>query len=132
VIAQATRWEEFPGLWPGLLAEVWQAVRSAPGITPGRNVMLYKDDAPNVEIGVEVEERSFAARGRVTPSRLPGGRVLALTYRGPYAGLASAHATLVAACGRRGLERIGPRWEIYGHHDERAESPEVELCYLLG
>ena len=56
VIAQETSWEAFPALWVTLLDEVWATVRSIAGVAPNRNVMLYKDTTPNVEVGVEVAE----------------------------------------------------------------------------
>ena len=64
VVVEATDWEAFSALWPRLLDTVWEAVRSQDEITPGRNVMLYKDDVPNVEIGVEVGE-PISDMGRV-------------------------------------------------------------------
>ena len=45
--------------------------------------MLYKDDVPNVEIGVEAAA-PFAAIGRVVSSTLPAGRVVTATHRGPF------------------------------------------------
>lgn len=54
VIVASTTWQEFPRLWRPLLDEVWDCLRAG-GITGGcRNLMLYRDDAPNVEIGVEL------------------------------------------------------------------------------
>ena len=53
VIAQATTWDEFPQLWGTLLSEVWTFLRDS-NLTTGRNVMLYKDDTPSVEVGAEV------------------------------------------------------------------------------
>jgi hypothetical protein len=53
VIAVVTTWEVFPSLWGPLLAEVWQAIR-ATNAPAGRNVMLHQDDAPSVEVGVEL------------------------------------------------------------------------------
>ena len=70
VIAETTTWAEWPQLWPALLDEVWREVRARPELTPGRNVMLYRDDVPNVEAGVEVAE-PFAGLGRVVCSSLP-------------------------------------------------------------
>src|SRR4051795_10743854 len=78
VVAQATTWEEYAGLWPRLLDEVYAFVRPRPalgGPGPGprwENVMLYKDDAPNVEVGVLVAA-SFArgARRRLAAARRP-------------------------------------------------------------
>jgi hypothetical protein len=50
VVAEATTWKEFPQVWRALLAEVWTFLRDS-DLTPGRNVMLYKDDSPSVEVG---------------------------------------------------------------------------------
>jgi hypothetical protein len=80
VIAETTSWEAYPGTWPLLLDEVWSALRPRrTEIRPGRNVMLYKDDVPNVEVGVEVEG-SFAPLGRIIASTLA-----VRTPRGPRA-----------------------------------------------
>jgi effector-binding domain-containing protein len=105
-------------------------VRAHDGITPGRNVMLYKDDAANVEIGVEVVEE-FEAIGRVVCGRLPEGRVARTTHRGRYDDLGRGHTAVVEWCDRRGLERAGPRWEIYGHHTDVVAEQTVEIAYLL-
>jgi effector-binding domain-containing protein len=130
VVAVATTWAEFPKLWRVLLDEVWALVRGNDEIAPGRNVMLYKDDVPNVEVGVEVGGR-FAAQGRIVPSWLPAGRVAATTNRGSYAGIGAAHRAVVEWCDRQGLERVGPRWEIYGHVTDRDAVPDVHVFYLL-
>ena len=53
MIAEATTWQEFPQLWRSLLTEVWDTVRGDDEVEPGRNVMLYLDDVPHVEVGVE-------------------------------------------------------------------------------
>ncbi|MGV8908950.1 MAG: hypothetical protein ACOH1Y_08190 [Propionicimonas sp.] len=51
VIAAATTWQEFPTLWSQLSGEVWRCLRAG-GIEKGcRNIMLYLDDAPTVEVG---------------------------------------------------------------------------------
>jgi effector-binding domain-containing protein len=92
--------------------------------------MLYEDDVPNVEIGVEAAA-PFAPLGRVTASTLPAGRVLTTTHRGPFEQVGAAHDAVIRACAERGLTRLGPRWEIYGHWDERDPRPEVEIFYLV-
>ena len=130
VIAEATSWESFPALWRSLLDEVWAVVRATDEITPNRNVMLYKDDVPNVEIGVEVAQ-PFAARGRVRCSVLPAGRLAIASHRGSYAELGAAHVAIIEWCQRHGRERAGPRWEIYAHHHGPAPDTAVEVCYLL-
>ncbi len=51
VVPAATTWREFPTVWGQLLGEVWDCLRSG-GVDRGcRNVMLYRDNVPNVEVG---------------------------------------------------------------------------------
>ena len=68
VIRETTTWERFPTLWGELLDEVWTYVRGA-DVQAGRNVMLYLDDVPTVEVGVEVGDA--VASGRIVASVLP-------------------------------------------------------------
>jgi hypothetical protein len=104
VIAETTSWEGYPELWPRLLDEVWSAVRPRRSeIVPGRNVMFYKDDVPNVEVGVEVAG-SFAPLGRIIASALPGGHVAMATHRGNW-DVGPAHRAVIDECDRLGLER---------------------------
>ena len=60
VVAQATTWNAFPALWPALLDEV----RAAGVDRRALNVMLYRDDVPNVEVGV-LASSPFIPSGRV-------------------------------------------------------------------
>ena len=63
VVAAGTTWQQLPALWPALLGEVWDCLRAG-GVTGGcRNVMLYRDAPPGVEIEVGVT---------VTPVTAPG------------------------------------------------------------
>ena len=124
VVARTTTWEQFPALWPELLDEVYGVVRNRPELSPAagpgskwQNVMLYKDAAPNVEVGVLVGA-AFETVGDVVPSRLPGGEVLTTMHRGDYAGLGDAHAAVHRFAVANGLDLAGPRWEIYGHGGE--------------
>jgi hypothetical protein len=128
VVAARTSWAAFPALWPRLLDEVWAAVRSSDGIAPGRNVMLYLDDVPNVEIGVEVGG-PFEPIGRVVPSALPAGH--AATARGWVEDIAAPHDAVAAWCEARGLARTGVHWEVYGHQREGSADVEVEVFHLL-
>jgi effector-binding domain-containing protein len=128
VVAATTTWDEYPKLWRELLDEVWAAVRADAAITPGRNVMLYKDDVPSVEVGVEVEA-FFEPIGRVFCSTLPGGRVATTTHRGSY-DVGAAHQAIVEACRVLGLERLGPLWEVYGHWNGPGDE-EVEIYHLV-
>jgi effector-binding domain-containing protein len=130
VIAETTTWAEYPRLWPALLSEIWGSVRGNEEIRPGRNVMLYLDDAVHVEVGVEAAG-PFEPVGRISPSVLPGGRVVMARLVGSYDEIGSAHRAVVDACVQRGLERLGPRWEIYGHHNDAGPDQEVEVYYLV-
>ena len=96
----------------------------------GHNVMLYKDDVPNVEVGVEVEG-PFASDGPVVSSTLPAGETAMTVHRGPYDGLGSAHQAIRDWCAAHGRTPAGPRWEIYGDWHEDPAKLETEVYYLL-
>ena len=92
--------------------------------------MLYKDDVPNVEVGVEVA-RSFSSPGPVVSSALPAGAVAMVVHRGAYERLGSSHRAVKEWCATNGREPAGPRWEIYGDwHDDPARL-ETEVYFLL-
>jgi effector-binding domain-containing protein len=129
VVAATTTWPEFPTMWKGLLDEVWTYVR-ANGIDRGcRNVMLYLDERPHVEVGVEARSPG-PLTGRIVGSSLPAGQVAMTTHRGGYDGLGAAHRAVIDWCSEHGKRRAGPRWEVYGPH--RADPAEVWTeVYLL-
>ncbi len=130
VVAAATTWREFPAVWGQLLGEVWDCLRSG-GVERGcRNVMLYRDDVPNVEVGVLLAQ-PCPLTGRVVASSLPAGRVATAIHRGPFGDVGAAHDAVVAWCGARGLEPNGMRWEVYGPHDEDPARQWVEVCWVL-
>ena len=130
VVAATTTWPEFPALWTKLLDEVWACLRAG-GIHRGcRNVMLYWDDVPHVEVGVELGQ-PCPLTGRVVASALPAGQVAMTVHRGPYSGLASAHQAVHDWSAAQGRRLAGPRWEVYGpHHDDPAEV-WTEIYWLL-
>jgi len=136
VVASTTTWREFPSLWGSMLDEVYAVVRRAgadetpPGEGRWRNVMFYKDDVPNVEVGV-LASGPFSEAGNVISSVLPAGVTAAVTHRGPYAGLDSAHRAVHDWCAMHGRQLAGPRWEIYGHWREDPSELETEVYYLL-
>jgi effector-binding domain-containing protein len=130
VVPATTTWAEFPELWPQLLDEVYAVVRSGGTTQTGHNVMLYRDDVPNVEVGVQVDG-PFEPVGRVVPSVLPAGKIATAIHRGPYAGLAEAHVAVRNWCSARRHALTGARWEIYGDWQEDEAKLETEVCYLL-
>jgi hypothetical protein len=111
VVAQATTWNLFPALWPALLDEV----RAAGVDGRALNVMLYRDDVPNVEV----------------ESCLPAGDVAMTVHRGPYADLGVAHNAVLDWCAERRLGLTGVRWEIYGHHADDPSQRATEVAWLL-
>jgi effector-binding domain-containing protein len=95
-----------------------------------QNVMLYKDDRPDVEVGVLVSG-SFEAEGRVIPSELPGGEVATAIHLGDYARLGVTHDAVRDQIAAHGREPAGPLWEIYGHWRATPSELETEVFWLL-
>ncbi|HEX3787445.1 MAG TPA: GyrI-like domain-containing protein [Pseudonocardiaceae bacterium] len=130
VVAATTTWPEFAGLWKPLLDQVYICLGSQGALQEGRNVMLYKDDVPNVEVGVElVVPCEFIEP--VIRSVLPAGEVATTVHRGPYEQLRTTHAAVVRACDENDWRRAGPRWEIYRDWQEDPAELETEVYYLL-
>jgi hypothetical protein len=132
VIREATTWQRFPTLWRELLDEVWGYVRGA-GVQAGRNVMVYLDDGPNVEVGVELEGALAAPSGRIVTSALPEGRAATTVARGAPSpeGIAAAHAAVAGWCDANGHVRSGVRWEVYDHWRDDPDSFETAVYWQL-
>jgi len=136
VVARTTTWSEFPKLWGPLLGQVYEFVRARPELATGdrderwQNVMLYKDQRPDVEVGVLVSG-PFEADGPVIPSALPAGDVAIATHRGDYAKLAVTHQAVRDHVAAHGRELAGPCWEIYGHAPPDPSEAETEVVWLL-
>jgi effector-binding domain-containing protein len=92
--------------------------------------MLYLDETPRVEVGVERLE-PFTLRDPVVESALPGGPVAMTVHHGPYAGLDDAHAAVHTWAEREDRTLAGPRWEVYGHVEPANEFVTIEIYYLL-
>jgi effector-binding domain-containing protein len=130
VVAAATTWQAFPTLWGQLLGEVWACLR-ADGIHRGcRNIMLYHDDVPNVEVGVLLD-RPCRPTGRVIASALPEGTAATTVHRGSFGEVGSAHDAVLAWCTTHGRRPLGPRWEVYGPHADDPAEQWTEVYWLL-
>jgi effector-binding domain-containing protein len=130
VVPATTTWTEYPKIWKGLLDEVWGCLRAG-GIQSGcRNVMLYLDEVPHVEVGVELTQ-PCPLTGRVVASTLPSGTVAKSVHRGTYDGLGGAHAAVQQWIRDRERSRAGPWWEVYGPHRDDPAEVWTEVCYLL-
>lgn len=130
VVPATTTWQEFPTLWRKLLDEVW-ACLNAGGIYRGcRVIMLYLDDVPNIEIGVELLV-PCPLTGRVVASALPAGQVAMTTHWGPYSELEGAYRAVIDWCAAQGKQKTGTRWEVYGPHNDDPTKVWTELYWLL-
>ena len=96
----------------------------------GHNVVLYRDNVPNVEVGVEVTG-PFQPSGRVIPSVLPAGEVASTVHRGPYDALEEAHVAIKAWCLSHRHALTGVRWEVYGDWRSDPADLETTICYQL-
>ncbi len=130
IVAARTTWERLPSLWPEMLDEVWTCLRAG-GIHSGcPNVMLYLDDVPHVQVGVQLTA-PCPLTGRVIASVLPAGRAATTVHHGPYAGLGKAHRAILDWCAAAGERPTGIRWEIYGPHRDDSAQIWTEVHYLL-
>jgi effector-binding domain-containing protein len=133
VVAVQTTWGEFPAVWRAMLDKVWGFLRGdAPkGLyTDGHNVMLYLDDVPNVEVGVQVD-RSFAGAGDVVASTLPAGLAATATHTGSIGKIGDTHDAVREWSRAHGYRLAGPHWEIYGDPDPSTGSFDVEVYWSL-
>lgn len=133
VVAAATTWAEFPGAWGPMLDKVWSFLRSeAPDglYKQGHNIMLYKDDVPNVEVGVQVSG-SFAPAGQVVCSALPGGLVATATHTGPISQIGDTHQAVREWAAANGYRLAGPYWEIYGDPDPSGGHFDVDVFWSV-
>lgn len=74
-----------------------------------------------IQAGIPVDE-SVPPRGDVQKVHVPGGLALTTTYFGPYEGLASAWAALLAEAERRQLSLSGMAWDDY--QTDPADEPD--------
>ena len=133
VVVAATTWAELPTMWGPMLDKVWNFLRcGAPEelYQQGHNIMLYKDDVPNVEVGVQVSG-SFEPTGHVVSSTLPGGLVAAVTHTGPIAKIGDTHQAVCTLSKTNGYRLAGPRWEIYGDPDPSSGDFDVQVFWSL-
>lgn len=130
VVAARTTWREFPALWGQLLGEVWECLRAGGIDGDCRNIMLYLDTVPNVEVGVLLA-RPCPLTGRVVASELPAGTAAMTVHRGPFGEVRAAHDAVARWCAAHGHRPAGPRWEIYGPHDDDPARHWTKVFWLL-
>jgi effector-binding domain-containing protein len=128
----AKSWEEFASRWKPMLDGVWAFLRQNDLRTDGHNVMVYRNDTPNLEfeVGVQVA-RTFEPAGAVVPSNLPRGRAAHTIHRGDYAGLGEAYDAIARWCRSNGHTLSRTRWEVYGDWDEDPANLQTAVYWLL-
>jgi effector-binding domain-containing protein len=115
-----------------MLDKVWSFLGAAPeGLyKDGHNIMLYKDNVPNVEVGVQVT-RAFEAEGDVRASSLPGGRAATARHTGPMGMIGDTHNAIRSWCAAHGHQLTGQCWEIYGDPDPATGKFVVDLFWSV-
>ncbi len=127
---------EIPNVFRGALDLVWAFLGKHPGLrTDGHNVFLYHHvDRPEarmpIDFGVEVTRR-FEPEGEVQCVETPAGEASVLVHRGPYSGLAQAHAALRGWCAANARAIGGYSLEIYGDWSDDPSKLETTIQYLL-
>jgi effector-binding domain-containing protein len=115
-----------------MLDGVWAFLGRNDLRTDGHNVMVYRNDVPQLdfEVGVQVA-RSFGAAGAVVPSALPAGRAAHTVHWGDYADLGDAHDSVLIWCRANGQVTTSVRWEVYGDWDDDPSKVQTDVYWLL-
>jgi effector-binding domain-containing protein len=127
---------EVPTVFRPALDLVWAFLRTHESLRAGgHNVFLYHHvDRPEsgmpVDFGVEIPRR-FTAEGEVRCVETPAGEAAATVHRGPYTGLAQAHAAVHAWCAANGRRIGAASLEIYGDWSDDPTKLETTIQYLL-
>lgn len=138
VIAATVAMEEFSKLWGPMLGEVYAFVRQCPEFAAAlegaagphwTNVMLYRSDAPNVEVGV-LAPCAFAPEGRVIESGLPGGSAITAIHPRDPATIDTTHTAVREYARAHGVTTTGVLWEVYGHPDDKGEV-DTQVFHLV-
>ena len=128
----AKSWEEFASRWKPMLDGVWAFLRQSDLRPDGHNIMVYRNNVPNLEfeVGVQVT-RAFEPAGAVVASTLPRGRAAHTIHRGDYAGLGEAYDAIARWCRTSGHTLSPTRWEVYGDWDEDPANVQTDVYWLL-
>jgi effector-binding domain-containing protein len=108
-VRSTTRWPDIGATIRSSLDEVWAHLRANPPGAIRHNVVVYINDTPDVEIGVQVAE-PFVPSDRVRLFTLPAGPVAHTLHVGPYRTLGAAHEVVIKQCKEWGV----PSRELVG------------------
>jgi effector-binding domain-containing protein len=127
---------EVPNVFKPALDLVWAFLGRHKGLrSDGHNVFLYHhvarpDAGMPIDFGVEVTRR-FESEAEVHCVETPAGEASTVVHRGPYSGLATAHAALHDWCAAHGRTIGGYSLEIYGDWSDDQAKLETTIQYLL-
>lgn len=123
--------------FPNLATTIGKAIDQVYAFLPnvdvrpwGHNIVLYRDMAMNIEVGVEVARR-FESSGPVACSVLPAGQVARTVHVGPYFEMRKGYERLDAWLATNGRQSPGPRWEVYGDWTDDPAKLETEIYAWL-
>ena len=135
-VRRQARHPELSAVIPTACGVVWSLIRTQGLQGAGRHIAVYHanqadPNAPmDLEIGVEFTA-PFANQGEVLATATPAGKVVTVTYTGPYAGLREAHNAIHAWCASHGHTPSGVSWELYGHWTDDVSKLQTDVFYLL-
>ena len=127
---------EIPSVFKPALDLVWAFLGKHQGLrSDGHNVFLYHHVArPEagmpIDFGLEVTRR-FDPEGEVRCVETPAGEASVVVHRGPYGGLAKAHAALHTWCAANGRKIGAYSLEVYGDWSDDQSQLETTIQYLL-
>jgi effector-binding domain-containing protein len=111
------------------LNEVYTFLNAAAVRQRRHNVVVYRDDAFTIDVGVEVSA-SIAATGRIVCVQTPRGTAARVTFFGPYSDLSKAHSAVRLWC-ERNDRPFGTSWEVYGDWNDEPSKRRTDVYYLL-
>ena len=129
-VRSTTRWPDIGTTIRSSLDEVWAHLRANPPGAIRHNVVVYINDTPDVEIGVQVAE-PFVPADRVRLFATPAGPVAHTVHVGPYRALGAAHEAVIKQCKATGRPLTRTRWEVYGDWTDQEDLLRTEVFYLL-
>jgi effector-binding domain-containing protein len=129
-VRSTTRWPDIGATIRSSLDEVWAHLRANPPGAIRHNVVVYINDTPDVEIGIQVSE-PFVPSDRVRLFSTPAGPVAHTVHVGPYRTLGAAHEAVIKQCKATGSPFTRTRWEVYGDWSDQEDLLRTEVFYLL-
>ena len=130
VVRRQSELEQLSNTIPEASKVVWNFLTAMDIQQVGRNVVLYQDQALNLEVGVEVNT-PVEAQPPVISSQLPGGPVAVTVHMGSYEQLPAAHRAILDWCEQHQMPLAGPNWEIYDHWSDDPAQRRTFVHYLL-